>query len=62
VTGIDPQPDAVIDQNLAATAEGAAKDATDPRQRKLKQHYELGLDVPPTTRVATAFIELAQAI
>jgi hypothetical protein len=25
-------------------------------------HYELGLDAPPTTRVAAAFIELAQAI
>jgi transposase-like protein len=25
-------------------------------------HYELSLDAPPTTRVATAFTELAQAI
>jgi hypothetical protein len=25
-------------------------------------HYELSLDAPPTTRVAAAFTELAQAI
>ena len=31
-------------------------------QNLRRGHYELGLDTPPTLRVAAAFAELAQAI
>jgi IS6 family transposase len=31
-------------------------------QNLRRGHYELGLDVPPSQRVAAAFTELAQAI
>jgi hypothetical protein len=31
-------------------------------QNLRRGHYELAVDAPPTTRVATAFTELAQAI
>jgi len=32
------------------------------RQNIRHGHYEVGLDVPPSSRVAAAFTELAQAI
>jgi hypothetical protein len=31
-------------------------------QNLRRDHYELAVDAPPTTRVAVAFTELAQAI